>query len=128
MSTLYRQRSTSEKLLQDFNTWNLEDIETINSNDFSNMEEIVNYSINGVNFFHIFFETKFEILQIKTYKTIDITEKSPEKGSTVQSISYKRHFDEIQSLGSGGYGKVFKVRHKISSQFYAIKKVHFSGK
>ena len=77
------------------------------------------------------YKTFFDFYSIEyrmTYKTIDITEESPEKGSTVKSMSYKRDFDEIQSLGSGGYGTVFKVRHKTSSKFYAIKKVHFSGK
>lgn len=36
---------------------------------------------------------------------------------------YYREFDEIQFVAGGGFGKVFKVRHKLDGIVYAVKKV-----
>ncbi|KAG8558038.1 hypothetical protein GDO81_016832 [Engystomops pustulosus] len=40
-----------------------------------------------------------------------------------QTSRYLNEFEEIAQLGKGGYGKVYKVRNKLDSQFYAIKKI-----
>ncbi|XP_039216289.1 eukaryotic translation initiation factor 2-alpha kinase 1 [Crotalus tigris] len=40
-----------------------------------------------------------------------------------QTSRYVNEFDEISRLGKGGYGTVYKVRNKLDSQFYAIKKI-----
>ncbi|NXH44719.1 E2AK1 kinase, partial [Dicaeum eximium] len=40
-----------------------------------------------------------------------------------QTSRYLNEFEEIARLGSGGYGKVYKVRNKLDGQFYAIKKI-----
>ena len=116
MSTLYRQRPTSEKLLEDFNTWNLEDIETIKSNDSRNMEEIVNYSINGVNIFNVFFETKFEILQIKTQQIVN------NQSKFTKNNNFNNLFINQEELGSGTFGNVFKVSDH-EGHGYAVKKM-----
>ena len=36
---------------------------------------------------------------------------------------YARDFNEIKLLGRGGFGEVVKVRNKLDSQFYAVKKI-----
>ncbi|NXW28968.1 E2AK1 kinase, partial [Phaetusa simplex] len=41
-----------------------------------------------------------------------------------QTSRYLNEFDEIATLGKGGYGKVYKVRNKLDGQFYAIKKIN----
>ncbi|KAF1968641.1 kinase-like protein [Bimuria novae-zelandiae CBS 107.79] len=39
---------------------------------------------------------------------------------------YAREYEEIGIVGKGGYGKVYKVKHKLDNAFYAIKKVTIS--
>lgn len=41
---------------------------------------------------------------------------------------YKHDFEQIEMLGEGGFGAVYKVRNKLDGNFYAIKKVtiHYS--
>ena len=36
---------------------------------------------------------------------------------------YNRLFKEIQMLGEGGFGKVYKVQHVLDQRMYAIKKI-----
>ncbi|CAG2104247.1 unnamed protein product, partial [Medioppia subpectinata] len=35
-------------------------------------------------------------------------------------------FDQLEEIGRGGFGTVFKVKHKIDKMFYAIKKVTYT--
>ena len=35
---------------------------------------------------------------------------------------YFSEFEEIDLIGEGGFGKVYKVRHKLDGNIYAIKK------
>jgi alpha-tubulin suppressor-like RCC1 family protein len=41
----------------------------------------------------------------------------------VPNDKYKNEFEEISQIGSGSYGKVFKVKLKSSAEFFAIKKI-----
>ncbi|KAG9400327.1 hypothetical protein AC1031_010544 [Aphanomyces cochlioides] len=41
---------------------------------------------------------------------------------------YARDFDEMGLLGQGGFGQVFKARHKLDGICYAIKQVQFLNK
>ena len=36
---------------------------------------------------------------------------------------YKNSFEEIGFLGSGGFGTCYKVKHRLDSNYYAIKKI-----
>mmetsp|Transcript_22896 Transcript_22896/g.35217 ORF Transcript_22896/g.35217 Transcript_22896/m.35217 type:complete len:80 (+) Transcript_22896:3040-3279(+) len=36
---------------------------------------------------------------------------------------YRRTFKEIEVIGEGGFGKVYKVQHNLDSRVYAIKKI-----
>ena len=36
---------------------------------------------------------------------------------------YKQDFEELDKIGEGGAGRVFRARHKIDKNIYAIKKV-----
>jgi serine/threonine protein kinase len=38
---------------------------------------------------------------------------------------YKNDFDEVEKIGSGGFGKVYKAVHKVDTCHYAIKKIRF---
>ena len=40
---------------------------------------------------------------------------------------YVNTFDELDQIGSGGFGKVFKVNHKYSQKMYAVKKINMPG-
>ncbi|XP_059510046.1 eukaryotic translation initiation factor 2-alpha kinase 1 isoform X2 [Stegostoma tigrinum] len=40
-----------------------------------------------------------------------------------QTSRYMNEFEEIERLGKGSYGKVYKVRNKLDRQLYAIKKI-----
>ncbi|CAG2105915.1 unnamed protein product, partial [Medioppia subpectinata] len=51
-----------------------------------------------------------------TYKTINVNE--------MNSIS-DNQFTELSTAGSGAYGTVFKVRHTLDDNIYAVKKVQF---
>ncbi|KAB7503323.1 Interferon-induced, double-stranded RNA-activated protein kinase, partial [Armadillidium nasatum] len=37
---------------------------------------------------------------------------------------YKQDFEEIRLIASGGFGKVYRVRHKLDCQEYAVKKIY----
>ncbi|KAF2739879.1 kinase-like protein [Polyplosphaeria fusca] len=39
---------------------------------------------------------------------------------------YAREFIELDMIGNGGYGKVYKVKHKLDNSFYAIKRIMVS--
>ncbi|KAL9656385.1 hypothetical protein ABK040_005151 [Willaertia magna] len=40
---------------------------------------------------------------------------------------YKTDFEELEALGEGGFGRVFKVRNKLDQRIYAIKKIKFNS-
>ena len=40
-----------------------------------------------------------------------------------QTSRYKNDFDEIGRIGEGGFGKVYKARHRLDGNIYAIKKI-----
>jgi len=40
---------------------------------------------------------------------------------------YEQEFEEIQSLGSGSFGKVYKVRYRFDEEIYAVKKIDLKG-
>ncbi|KAF2189573.1 eukaryotic translation initiation factor 2-alpha kinase 2 [Zopfia rhizophila CBS 207.26] len=39
---------------------------------------------------------------------------------------YLREFVEIDAIGKGGYGKVYRVKHKLDNSFYAVKRITVS--
>ncbi|CAG2106396.1 unnamed protein product, partial [Medioppia subpectinata] len=43
-----------------------------------------------------------------------------------QNHSYIHHFDQLQRIGRGGFGTVYKVKHKLDAEIYAIKKVTYT--
>ena len=54
---------------------------------------------------------------------------SPSTDSVKKPFSrYAADFEEIMSLGRGGFGQVFKVRNRIDNRFYAIKRIALNPK
>ncbi|CAG2109199.1 unnamed protein product [Medioppia subpectinata] len=41
--------------------------------------------------------------------------------------NYKTQFLEMSAIGSGGFGTVFKVKHRLDDKIYAVKKVQFGA-
>ncbi|CAG2113525.1 unnamed protein product, partial [Medioppia subpectinata] len=39
---------------------------------------------------------------------------------------YNKQFNEISAIGSGGFGTVFKVKHRLDDKIYAVKRVLFN--
>lgn len=44
----------------------------------------------------------------------------------LQTDRYIREFAELEIVGKGGYGKVFKAKHKLDGSFYAVKRIPVS--
>lgn len=44
----------------------------------------------------------------------------------LQTDRYAREFSELDVVGKGGYGKVFKARHKLDGFIYAVKRIPVS--
>jgi translation initiation factor 2-alpha kinase 3 len=44
----------------------------------------------------------------------------------LQTDRYAREFSELEIVGRGGYGKVFKAKHKLDGFFYAVKRIPVS--
>lgn len=40
---------------------------------------------------------------------------------------FKNDFEDIEKIGSGGFGQVFKARHRIDGKTYAIKRVKYNN-
>lgn len=40
---------------------------------------------------------------------------------------FKNDFEDIEEIGSGGFGQVFKARHRIDGKMYAIKRVKYNS-
>jgi len=41
---------------------------------------------------------------------------------------YQNEYDEIEALGKGGFGQVYKARNRLDGQLYAIKKIKLQSK
>lgn len=39
---------------------------------------------------------------------------------------FQQDFEDIEEIGSGGFGQVFKAKHKIDGKTYAIKRVKYN--
>ena len=52
--------------------------------------------------------------------------------SKVGNNSFGNHFqnlfEELSAIGSGGFGTVFKVKHRFDEHIYAVKRVQLKGK
>ena len=45
-----------------------------------------------------------------------------------QSQRYASDFEELGKIGQGGFGMVYKARHRLDGNIYAIKKIKLSDK
>ena len=46
--------------------------------------------------------------------------------TAMHSNRYAQEYEEIKMVGKGGYGKVYKVKHKLDNAFYAVKRIVIS--
>ena len=45
-----------------------------------------------------------------------------------QNGKYHNEFIEIEKIGNGAFGNVYKTQHKLDTHLYAIKKVKINSK
>jgi serine/threonine protein kinase len=57
--------------------------------------------------------------------TIKDIQSTIENKLSIINSQYANYFVEIEQIGIGGFGEVFKVYHKLDHQKYAIKKIPF---
>jgi serine/threonine protein kinase len=43
------------------------------------------------------------------------------KNITHANSRYKNDFEELEKIGEGGFGRVYRARHKLDGRVYAIK-------
>jgi translation initiation factor 2-alpha kinase 4 len=58
---------------------------------------------------------------------VDKQESTFESNSAAVGSRYAQEFTELSLLGSGAYGEVWKVRHKLDRRIYAVKKIFIGG-
>lgn len=63
----------------------------------------------------------FEVREIFENELIQQLNDSFRKKESCQDIS--QNFDHLESLGSGSFGKVIKIKSKTTQKFYALKKL-----
>jgi alpha-tubulin suppressor-like RCC1 family protein len=72
----------------------------------------------------------------KTHRTLRIEDFSAKKMNDEKSVEnlkfapngrYEYDFEEIEAIGEGTFGSVFKVRNRLDEQFYAMKKINLKG-
>ena len=56
-------------------------------------------------------------------KTLDMSENI----QTQESVPTRKHLKILNELGSGAFGQVFKVKHDLDQQFYAVKIINLPG-
>ncbi len=56
-----------------------------------------------------------------------IKENKESKGNSSSYKRYEQEFKELELIGSGSFGKVYKVINSLDRQHYAIKKINFEG-
>ncbi|CDW86336.1 eukaryotic translation initiation factor 2alpha kinase [Stylonychia lemnae] len=108
---LYKQRiKNQQSMIQDAFEWR-------NNNNF--------YGANGPSAFDNFGQD-FSQSQNDEDESLSfpaIVQASSQMMQVGQISRYKQDFEEISKIGQGGAGRVFKARHKIDRNIYAIKKV-----
>ena len=71
-----------------------------------------------------------------THKTIDfgfddIKDETIHMSKDIQtqeeSVSTRKHLKILNKLGSGAFGQVFKVKHQLDKQFYAVKRIIYQA-
>ena len=70
-----------------------------------------------------------------THKTIelgfnDLTDKTLDVSQDIQteeSVFTRKHLKIFNKLDSGAFGQVFKVKHQLDQQFYAVKRINLLG-
>jgi alpha-tubulin suppressor-like RCC1 family protein len=57
----------------------------------------------------------------------NIKENKESKGNSSSYKRYEQEFKELELIGSGSFGKVYKVINFLDRQHYAVKKINFEG-
>ena len=67
-----------------------------------------------------------------SYKTIHMKSDQTFDGNDLKDLqnykSFDKYFTDPTELGSGGFGKIFKVKDKLHQQFFAVKRIPLKGK
>ncbi|CAG2170571.1 unnamed protein product [Oppiella nova] len=58
-------------------------------------------------------------------EVLDEVEDVPKVGNNSFENHYQNLFDELSAIGSGGFGTVFKVKHRFDEHIYAVKRIEF---
>ncbi|GLV41799.1 pancreatic eIF-2alpha kinase [Carabus blaptoides fortunei] len=55
---------------------------------------------------------------------IAVKQRWPSENISSEWSHYQREFDELEYIAGGGFGQVFRVRHKLDGSEYAVKKIY----
>uniref|UniRef100_A0A8D1G2F4 Eukaryotic translation initiation factor 2-alpha kinase 1 n=1 Tax=Sus scrofa TaxID=9823 RepID=A0A8D1G2F4_PIG len=91
------------------------------SDEFSSLRLHHNRAIT-----HLMRSARERVRQVMT-DCLYLTFRSREVSFEAQTSRYLNEFEELATLGKGGYGRVYKVRNKLDGQYYAIKKILIKG-
>jgi serine/threonine protein kinase len=75
-------------------------------------------------------KTSIQNLETKVAKSPNKTSMLDQSGIPLEKVEqvsrYYTDFIELEKIGEGGFGHVWKARHKLDGNIYAIKKVKLS--
>jgi hypothetical protein len=109
---IYRRRPTCVELLSEYNRWGITGDDMKESFNFTeNLNEVEN---SDKTFFNNYLTAKLNLPEIWS-------------DEQEEQIFAKKNLKVYEKLGWGTFGQVFKVKHQVDNQLYAVKCISLPG-